>query len=756
MRKMKGLLAGLLAVALAFACVPVEGLVAEAAEDVTSDGFRYKTEYGEVTVTGYTGPGGDIAIPSKIGQFPVTAIDHWAFKDCSNLTGITIPDSVTTLGAQAFEGCSGLTGIIIPASVISIQQERVGIGAPSTLYNGLFSGCSNLTTVKVDPANQKYDSREGCNAVVDKETSQLVAGCNNTVIPASVTGIGDMAFRNCEKLTNITIPNGVASIGAYAFMGCSSLKEIRIPDGVTSLSSDAFSGCSSLKEIRIPDSVTTLGTSVFSDCSSLENITMSNNTEYIGANAFSGCSSLTSIKIPASVTEFGVYMAAWRHCLFSGCSNLTTIEVDPANPKFDSRGNCNAIIDTENNALLFGCKNTRIPDDVTSISEDAFYGTGLIEITILPQVTSIGSKAFTGCHENLTIYGFSGTEAERYAAEMDIAFVALTGMNDICWAAVTLGQDSYKYDGSAKTPAVTVTMYGEPLTPGTDYTISYEKNINAGVASVILTGQGEYTGTKEKAFTITPADISAAEVTLDKSTYMYDGAAKTPAITVTVDKRRLAPNTDYKAAYSNNINVGTAKVTITGIGNYSGSREQAFTIAPQQPQPKPQGKVICKKTTYNVAYGAKPFKIQASSDSSLTYQSSAPKVASVDKTGKVSIKKTGVAVITVKTASDSVKVTVKIAPKKQGIKSVKAVSGKKLAVKWAKDKMATGYQVQLSTSKNFKKIAKKQNVSKNTCTFKKLKTGKKYYVRLRAYKVSGKNTLYGAWSNVKQSGKIKK
>ncbi len=111
--------------------------------------------------------------------------------------------------------------------------------------------------------------------------------------------------------------------------------------------------------------------------------------------------------------------------------------------------------------------------------------------------------------------------------------------------------------------------------------------------------------------------------------------------------------------------------------------------------------------------------------------------------------------ITVRTDKDLVRVTVKVSPKKPAIKSVKAAKGKKLAVKWAKDKRASGYQIQVSTAKNFKKSMKSQKTSKASYTFKKLKAGKKYYVRLRSYKKVGKETLYGPWSKVKQSSKIK-
>ena len=167
--------------------------------------------------------------------------------------------------------------------------------------------------------------------------------------------------------------------------------------------------------------------------------------------------------------------------------------------------------------------------------------------------------------------------------------------------------------------------------------------------------------------------------------------------------------------------------------------------------------IACKKTLYEVAYGAKPFKIDAASDIKMAFTSSKPEIAAVNRdTGEVTVKNTGVAVITIEAGQASEKVTIKVSPKKQSVGSAKAAKGRKLTVKWAKDKMASGYQVQIGTDKKFKKNVKSKNVSKASYTFKKLKAGRKYYARVRSYKKSGNETLYGAWSKVKQSGKVKK
>ena len=266
------------------------------------------------------------------------------------------------------------------------------------------------------------------------------------VIPKSidgkmVTSIGDSAFSRCSDLTSITISEGVTNIGNYAFYECNGLTSISIPEGVTSIGNYAFSGCSGLTSISIPEGVTSIGYSAFSGCSGLTSISIPEGVTSIGYSAFYNCSGLTSINIPNSVTSIG-YRA------FSGCSGLTSIKVDSNNKKYDSRNNCNAIIDKETNTLIAGCKNTIIPEGVTSIGACAFYNcSGLTSINIPNSVTSIGGSAFEGCSgltsisipegvtsigwfafslcDNLTIYGTAGSYVETYAKEESIPFVII-------------------------------------------------------------------------------------------------------------------------------------------------------------------------------------------------------------------------------------------------------------------------------------------------------------------------------------------
>ena len=223
-------------------------------------------------------------------------------------------------------------------------------------------------------------------------------GCSRLtgiVIPNSVTSIGKLAFKGCTNLTCINIPSSVTYIGNRGFEDCTGLVDITIPNSVTDMGSSAFSGCSGLNSAIIGNSVTCINDSTFCNCTSLSNIDIPNSVIRIGNQAFVGCDGLTSIDIPNSVTSIGMQA-------FDDCQSLATITVDSGNMTYDSRDNCNALIETESNTLLLGCKCSTIPGTVTSIGDYAFSTCrGLTSITIPNSVTRIGYYAFSWCN-NLT------------------------------------------------------------------------------------------------------------------------------------------------------------------------------------------------------------------------------------------------------------------------------------------------------------------------------------------------------------------
>ena len=205
-------------------------------------------------------------------------------------------------------------------------------------------------------------------------------------------GYDDSPFKDYE-IRKATVKYGITSIGESAFLGCRGMTELTLPNSVTSIGDCAFYGCSGLTKLTLPNSVTSIGDGAFCGCTGLTELTLTNSVTSIGDCAFYGCSGLTELILPNSVRSIG-------DIAFTYCSGLEKITVESGNSCYDSRDNCNSIIDTEFNTLIVGCKNSVIPNSVTSIGYYAFYGcSGLTELTLPDSVASIGDGAFICCSD---------------------------------------------------------------------------------------------------------------------------------------------------------------------------------------------------------------------------------------------------------------------------------------------------------------------------------------------------------------------
>jgi hypothetical protein len=358
-----------------------------------SGDWTYSVSYGGAIISGYSGAGGVVTVPSHLGGYPVRKVGNGypsiLASNSNSVMSIIIPNSVTSIGDYAFYGCLSLNSVTIPNSVTNIgayafASDSIGI-----------NGSMQLSSI---------------------------------AIPDSVTNIGEKAFFRCTKLTNVIIGNGVTSIEAGAFYSCSSLTSVTLPNSLKTIGlfdqfggspeSGVFAYCSNLTSINIGNGVTTIGKNSFLGCSSLTSIAIPPSVTVISSSAFFGCSSLISINMPNSVTIFGGYA-------FGNCTSLTSINIGNGVTGIPS-------------GMFNGClslSSITIPSAVTSIGPEAFTNcTGLERIVFLGNAPTYSETSFR--NSSPTVYYVAGTTGWGvYYAGLNTAVIGSYLLTTVCNAA---------------------------------------------------------------------------------------------------------------------------------------------------------------------------------------------------------------------------------------------------------------------------------------------------------------------------------
>ena len=379
------------------------------------------------TITGYVGTSTELNIPEKIANLTVVAIGNEAFIGNKDITKLTIPDTVTTMGVGAFKDCTNLTEVSIGSGLTnwSTKKDIYGHGY-SIAANAAFQGCTSLSTVtmKEGAANVGPYAFYNCTQLETVNVPKGILyrsafdGCIylKNVTLGDITELYEYAFKNCDALQTIILPETLTSIGQEAFISCTSLRAITIPDAVTTIGLGAFKGCTVLETVVIGSGVTTWITksdtyshgysvqtnAAFEGCILLKNLTVKSGVTSIGPHAFYGCMLLSGVELPESVTSIG------QHAFYN-CSKLTKAAIPNGTIGANAFENCVMLDDltlgqgvTSIGAYAFkGCSSLRLitlPDGLKTIDNEAFINcTALLTITIPDLVETIGVGAFKDC-----------------------------------------------------------------------------------------------------------------------------------------------------------------------------------------------------------------------------------------------------------------------------------------------------------------------------------------------------------------------
>ncbi len=503
-------------------------------------GINYTFNGTEATVVSKTGCySGDIDVPSTVNHggttYNVTNIGASAFFNCSNLTSITLPNSLTSIWTSAFSNCSNLTSITLPDSL-------------TTLGRNAFSSCSSLISI---------------------------------TLPDSLTTIGNSAFFDCSNLISITLPDSLTTIGDSAFSKCSSLTSITLPNNLTTIEGYAFSNCSSLTSITLPDSVTTIGKSTFWNCSSLTSIKLPDSLTTIKEYAFYNCSSLTSITLPDSLTTIEKY--AFRNC--SSLSNVTALPNSPVVINFNvffnlSISNIPLSVPSES---ISAYQSTPVWQSFMNITgaDLAPTVTGIVDVTLCPStnseelsvtladdVTPVADLVVTATSNNQALLPDANISLGGASADRTLVLSPVATQTGIAVITVTVTDSA----NNATKTTFNVTVIDDTTAPTTatqNITVALDENGTASITpSQIDNGSTDNCGIASYALDVTDFDKGD----LGDNTVTLTASSQIPDLANGLDVY-LTIGSQYIGTHSNGAYAGHTKTQFTIVKKNNENRQ---------------------------------------------------------------------------------------------------------------------------------------------------------------------------------------
>ena len=737
-----------------------------------------------LTIVGY-GVFGDcksiskIEIPKSLKKFDGTwgrgtNLSYGAFGGCSNLKTVNFEAGSTIVCAALFMGCDGIEEIELPDTITEIGDsafkncknlDRITMNnGIEILESSAFEDCFSLTTINI-PNTVKAISNstfQDCTSLTEVHLSNILKE-----IPAST-------FSGCKKLTTINFPSTLTTIGNSAFSGCESLPEAILPSGVEKIESNAFKNCKAMKKAAVPDTVSSIGSSAFYGCEALTDITLGSKLKKIESQTFYGCIVLPSIVIPYNVTTIG-------DSAFVNCTKLTQITVPRNTTSIAS------------NAFSYPKKMTMYgPSDC--YAETYASGKGIKYVTQDIHATSVSlditektAEHYDDFQLTATIAPLNFTDAvvwtssnEEVAAVSDTGYVEICGVGTavitvtagnvkaVCKITVPQLIDWIEFDEDEIELKAGETYQLKPYISPSDATNKKLKYTSSDTKVAEVSASGLVTARSEGEAKIRAAATDGS----DEYAVCYvtvTGKAKVTGITLdrtSAEVKRgekLTLNVTVSPSYASNKKVvwksaNTKIATVDANGSVTAKAPGRTKITVTLSENSSYQASCTVTVPYKITYKLNKGKNNASNPS--TYYGKKVTLKNPSRKGyafagwytDAKFKKK-ITSISNSAKSDYILYAkwTKVKVAKASLTSAKNSKSKQILLKYKKVSGAKGYEISYSTDKKFKKVVTKKNTAKTSYTISKLKKGKIYYVRIRAYKMdsTGKK-VYGKYSSMKK------